>query len=54
MRLYKSANDYKGRGLPKPGGLEEEDRQSKTSVLATIFHWEGIVAMAGRVEVGFN
>ena len=29
MRLYKSANDYKGWGLPKPGGLEEEDRQSK-------------------------
>ena len=36
------------------GGMEEEDRQSKPSVLATIFQWEGIVAMAGRVEVGLK
>ena len=27
-----SANNHKGWGSPKKGGLEEEDRQSKTSV----------------------
>ena len=36
------------------GGMEKEDRQSKPSVLATIFYREGIVAMAGRVEVGLK
>ena len=28
-----SANDHKGWGSPKKGGLEEEDRQSKSTIL---------------------
>ena len=40
--------------MPKRGGKEEEVDNLKTSVLATIFHREGIVAMAGRVEVGLK
>ena len=30
---YLSANNHKGRGEPKKGGLEEEDRQSKSTIL---------------------
>ena len=49
-----SANTIRDGYLPKKGWEGGGGRQSKTSVLATIFHREGIVAMAGRVEVGFN
>ena len=52
--LFLSANTIRDGYLPKKGWEGGGGRQSKTSVLATIFHREGIVAMAGRVEVGFN
>ena len=51
-----SANIIKGRGLPKKGGLEEEDRQSKCIALTIrqSFTWEGIVEMEGRDGGGLN
>ena len=52
--LFLSANTIRDGYLPKKGWEGGGGRQSKTSVLATIFHREGIVAMAGRVEVGLK
>ena len=52
--LFISANTIRDGYLSKKGWEGGGGRQSKTSAIATIFHREGIVAMAGRVEVGFN